>query len=173
MAFRSSIAWLSDWLSTLRRTGYPRTTQDSLPAAGQALPDGLSTRRTPTKGFRFAFYISSPFPKLAWRNPTRRSCETDPAKIWRNTSFGATRSVFPLLVLLRKRWNRLVQQMPCRRLCVGALALHGLCVVARSLAGPQEEQGDQRDDWGDAGDGKAGIVRMSPVHDLSKHRLHR
>ena len=50
----------------------PRTTQDSLPAAGQALPDGLSTRRTPTKGFRFAFYISSPFPKLAWRNPTRR-----------------------------------------------------------------------------------------------------
>ena len=50
-----------EWEMTL----YPRTTQDSLPAAGQALPDGLSTRRTPTKGFRFAFYISSPFPKLA------------------------------------------------------------------------------------------------------------
>ena len=43
---------------------YPRTTQGSLPAAGQALPDGLSTRRTPTKGLRFAFYISSSFPKL-------------------------------------------------------------------------------------------------------------
>ena len=53
----------------------PRTTQDSLPAAGQALPDGLSTRRTPTKGFRFAFYISSPFPKHAWRNHIDRSGE--------------------------------------------------------------------------------------------------
>ena len=39
--FRSSIAWLSNSLSTLRRTGYPVTTQDSLPAAGQALPGGL------------------------------------------------------------------------------------------------------------------------------------
>jgi hypothetical protein len=39
--FRSSIAWLPDWLSTLRRTGHPITTQDSLPAAGQALPGGL------------------------------------------------------------------------------------------------------------------------------------
>ena len=61
--FRSSIAWLSDSLSTLRRTGYPAATQDSLPAAGQALPDGLSTRRIPMKGFRVA-YIPSPFPKL-------------------------------------------------------------------------------------------------------------
>ena len=52
--FRRSIAWLSDSLSTLRRAGYPATTQDSLPAAGQALPDGLSTRRVPTKGFRAA-----------------------------------------------------------------------------------------------------------------------
>ncbi len=50
--FRSSIAWLSDSLSTLRRTGYPAATQDSLPAAGQALPDGLSTRKVPLKGFR-------------------------------------------------------------------------------------------------------------------------
>ena len=52
--FRRSIAWLSDSLSTLRRTGYPATTQDSLPAAGQALPDGISTRKVPMKGFRFA-----------------------------------------------------------------------------------------------------------------------
>jgi hypothetical protein len=29
----------------------PRTTQDSLPAAGQALPDGLFTRKVPMKGF--------------------------------------------------------------------------------------------------------------------------
>src|SRR5262249_11400777 len=61
--FRRSIAWLSGSLSTLRSAGYPRLTQDSLPAAGQALPDGISTRIVPLKGFR-AVYISSPFPKL-------------------------------------------------------------------------------------------------------------
>jgi len=49
--FRRSIAWLSDSLSTLRSAGYPAPTQDSLPAAGQALPDGLSTRKVPLKGF--------------------------------------------------------------------------------------------------------------------------
>ena len=48
----------------------PHPTQDSLPAAGQALPDGLSTRRVPLKGFKDASYILSPFPKLAWRNST-------------------------------------------------------------------------------------------------------
>ncbi|HYN23407.1 MAG TPA: hypothetical protein VES69_00005, partial [Pyrinomonadaceae bacterium] len=64
MVFRSSIAWLSDWLSTLRRPGYPDATQDALPAAGQALPDGLSTRRIPSKGFRAVSYISSSFAKL-------------------------------------------------------------------------------------------------------------
>lgn len=42
----------------------PRPTQDSLPAAGQALPGGLSTRKVQMKGFRFASYISSPLPKL-------------------------------------------------------------------------------------------------------------
>src|SRR5262249_20791815 len=41
--FRRSIAWLSDSLSTLRSAGYPRPTQDSLPAVGQTLLDGLST----------------------------------------------------------------------------------------------------------------------------------
>ena len=39
-------------------------TQDSLPAAGQALPDGVYTRKVPMKGFKAAGYISSPFPKL-------------------------------------------------------------------------------------------------------------
>ena len=39
--FRGSITRLRHWLSTLRRPGCPDTTQDSLPAAGQALPDGL------------------------------------------------------------------------------------------------------------------------------------
>ncbi len=65
--FRRSIAWLSDSLCTLRSAGYPRPTQHSLPAAGQALPDGLSTRMVPLKGFRVGNYISSSFPKLAWR----------------------------------------------------------------------------------------------------------
>ena len=46
------------------RSGLPHPTQDSLPAVGQALPDGLSTRKVPMKGFRSASYISSPFPKL-------------------------------------------------------------------------------------------------------------
>jgi hypothetical protein len=39
--FRRSIAWLSGSLSTLRRAGYPASTQDSLPAVGQTLLDGL------------------------------------------------------------------------------------------------------------------------------------
>lgn len=62
--FRRSIAWLSDSLSTLRDVSCRSTTQDSLPVTGQALLDGLSTRKIPTKGFRSACYISSPFPKL-------------------------------------------------------------------------------------------------------------
>jgi hypothetical protein len=69
-------------------------TQDSLPAAGQALPDGLSTRRTPPKGFRFAFYISSPFPKLAWRNHIDRCverCDDNPAGV---IKFGASKVRF-------------------------------------------------------------------------------
>src|SRR5262249_32007429 len=40
--------------------GYPRPAPDSLPAAGQALPDGLSTRRVPLKGFRGRFPTSHP-----------------------------------------------------------------------------------------------------------------
>ena len=41
MVFRGSIARRLIWLSTLRRSGHPPTTQDSLPAAGPALPDGI------------------------------------------------------------------------------------------------------------------------------------
>jgi hypothetical protein len=66
--FRRSIAWLSDWLSTLRSAGYPATTQDSLPAAGQALPDGLSPAGFLRKVSKLLPYIFSSFPKLAWRN---------------------------------------------------------------------------------------------------------
>ena len=38
-------------LSTLRRMGRPTTTQDSLLAAGPALPGGIRTRRVSAKGF--------------------------------------------------------------------------------------------------------------------------
>ena len=55
---------LSNSLSTLRSADYSNTTQDSLPVAGQALLDGLSTRRVPLKGFKVVDYISFPFPKL-------------------------------------------------------------------------------------------------------------
>ena len=44
--------------------GYPTTTEDSLPVAGQALLDGVLTRKVPMKGFKVVIYISFPFPKL-------------------------------------------------------------------------------------------------------------
>ena len=56
------------------KVGYSRTTQDWLPAAGQALPDGLSTRRTPTKGFQFANLHLFLLSQATWRNPTHRGC---------------------------------------------------------------------------------------------------
>ena len=62
--FRRSIAWLSDSLFTLRGVSYLSTTQNSLPVAGQALLDGLLTRKVPMKGFKVVVYISFPFPKL-------------------------------------------------------------------------------------------------------------
>ncbi len=42
----------------------PDTTQDSLPVAGQALLDGILTRKVPMKGFKVVNYISFSFPKL-------------------------------------------------------------------------------------------------------------
>src|SRR6516162_5597890 len=62
--FRRSIAWLSDSLSTLRSAGYPRPTQDSLPAVGQTLVDGLCTRRVPMRGFRVSTTSHPPLPSL-------------------------------------------------------------------------------------------------------------
>ena len=46
----------------------PPPAQDSLPAAGQALPDGLSTRKVPMKGFKVVLYILFPLLKLTWHN---------------------------------------------------------------------------------------------------------
>jgi hypothetical protein len=64
----------------------PPPTQDSLPVAGQALLDGLLTRKIPMKGFKVVTYILSPSPKLAWRNCIDR-CEFE-FEQWRNTIGG-------------------------------------------------------------------------------------
>jgi hypothetical protein len=43
----------------------PSTTQDSLPVAGQALLNGLSTRKVPMKGFKAAsLHSCPPFPSF-------------------------------------------------------------------------------------------------------------
>jgi hypothetical protein len=60
--FRGSIARPVHSLSTLRSAGYPGTTQDSLPAAGQLCRTGLITRKVPAKGFRDPFPLSQAFP---------------------------------------------------------------------------------------------------------------
>jgi hypothetical protein len=74
--FRRSIARLSDSLSTLRSTGYPLPTQDSLLPARRDWSDS-SGRAFHLQGsderFSSAVYISSSSPKLAWRNRTDRS----------------------------------------------------------------------------------------------------
>ena len=63
-SFRGSITRLRHWLSTLRRPGRPDTTQDSLPAAGQTLPDGLDYPQGSDERFRGVSYISTSFPKF-------------------------------------------------------------------------------------------------------------
>ena len=67
LVFRGSITRLRHSLSTLRSVGYPSTTQDSLPAVGQTLPDGLATRRAPTKGLGLLDIHGNhpPFPSFA------------------------------------------------------------------------------------------------------------
>ena len=87
--FRRSIARLSDSLSTLRSAGHPATTQDSLPAAGQALPGGLSTRRVPMKGFRVAPTSHPPFP-TSCRNVVGRSCSGLPDRRVQDAKNGGT-----------------------------------------------------------------------------------
>jgi len=62
--FRRSLAWLPDSLFTLRRTGYPVSTQNSLPAVGQTLLGGLCTRKVPTEGFRVLVSSHPPSPSL-------------------------------------------------------------------------------------------------------------
>ena len=64
LGFRGSITRLRHWLSTLRRPGHPDTTQDSLPAAGQALPDGLDYPQGSIERFHDVSYMRSSFPKF-------------------------------------------------------------------------------------------------------------
>ena len=65
MVYRGSIARRLIWLSTLRRGSYPPATQDSLPAAGPALPDGIGY---PQGSLRKVSSVKlSSFPGLTWR----------------------------------------------------------------------------------------------------------
>jgi hypothetical protein len=75
--FRRSIAWLSVSLSTLRRAGYPASTQDSLPAVGQTLLGGLSPAGLQRKVSECCLTSRPPFPSFAWRNPIARSTEAE------------------------------------------------------------------------------------------------
>ena len=80
--FRRSIAWLSDWLSTLRRADYSDPTQNSLPVTGQALPDGLSTHKIPMRGFKIvSLHLYPPLPSFAWRNGGDRRTVGKPARV--------------------------------------------------------------------------------------------
>src|SRR5690606_299935 len=68
-SFRGSFTRLWCSLSTLRRMGRPTTTQDSLPAAGQALPGRNGYLLGCDEKFRIMPSVtsSSSFPKLSWR----------------------------------------------------------------------------------------------------------
>src|SRR5438552_508674 len=67
---RGSIARPEHWLSTLRRMGHPTTTQDSLPAAGQALPGGIGYPQGSSERFPgvvvTSFPLSQVFLAQAW-----------------------------------------------------------------------------------------------------------
>jgi hypothetical protein len=65
---RGSMAWLPDSLSTLRDAGHPNTTQDSLSAAGRALPDGNCTRKGSSERFHSQLLIEFLLSRASWRN---------------------------------------------------------------------------------------------------------
>ena len=81
--FRSSITWLSDslrapcgaWSASSR--SLPYATQDSLPAVGQTLPDGLSTRRVTIEGFKFTSCQSSSSAKFLGAIPVSAPISTE------------------------------------------------------------------------------------------------
>jgi hypothetical protein len=69
---RGSMAWLPNSLSTLRDEGRPYTTQDSLSAAGQALPNGNCTRKGSSERFHSQLLIEFPLSRASWRNERLR-----------------------------------------------------------------------------------------------------
>ena len=62
--FRGSITQPAHSLSTLRNTGYPNATQDSLPAGGQPLPDGIHCPLGPSTRFQQYTITASPHPSF-------------------------------------------------------------------------------------------------------------
>ncbi|KKM91327.1 hypothetical protein LCGC14_1229680 [marine sediment metagenome] len=69
---RGSVTWLPNSLSTPRGAGYPYPTQDSLPAAGQALPDGTFTRKGSAERFQLSTSHNIPLSRASWRNERLR-----------------------------------------------------------------------------------------------------
>jgi len=69
------MAWLPDSLRApstelgrLRGAGHPYTMQDSLTVVGQALPDGIPTRRGSAERFQPQLLIDFPLSRASWRN---------------------------------------------------------------------------------------------------------
>ena len=71
----------------------PSTTQDSLPVAGQALLDGVHTRKIPMIGFKVVGYISSPYPKLLGANAS-------PSEVARQSQLAAVNDTSELIALV-------------------------------------------------------------------------
>ena len=80
--FRGSITRPTDSLSTLRSTGLPATTQDSLPAGGQPLPGGIGLPAGPRRKVSVVVQPlhPSPFPRLNLAHH-RRATRPDAASL--------------------------------------------------------------------------------------------
>src|SRR6266568_7414661 len=63
--FRGSITWPSRSLSTLRRTSYLVSTQDSLPAGGRLRRAGLAPAGSLRKVSKNAYFIPFPLPQAS------------------------------------------------------------------------------------------------------------
>ncbi len=74
--FRRSIAWLSDWLSTLRSTGYPAPRKTRFQLLVRLYWTGFPPAGSLRKVSKLLPYISSPFPKLGLAQSHRPPHET-------------------------------------------------------------------------------------------------
>jgi len=77
--FRGSITRLRYSLSTLRDAGYPHAAQDSLPAAGHALPGGLCSPRGSNERFRLCFLHRVLLSPASWRKDSYQLLTSPPA----------------------------------------------------------------------------------------------